>query len=73
MGAGADEAQFVSCDAVDQKPVRLYAGFPMRRRPTLKGLLKNPPKGKMPAAHSPPWQVIPPSSVCKQILAPHSV
>ena len=30
--------------------------------PTGKGLLNNPLKGKMPAAHSPPWRVIPPSS-----------
>ena len=31
------------------------------------------PQGKMPAAHSPPWAVIPPSSVWKQILAPGTV
>ena len=39
----------------------------------LKGAVEKSLKGKMPAAHSPPWRVIPPSSVGKQILAPHSV
>ena len=48
-------------------------GLPKRSNPPSSGLLKKPRKGKMPAAYSPSWHVIPPSSVCKQILAPHSV